>query len=120
MRTKQWTSSKKQHYTQEHDQLVIKIILALAETELCKCWQQPTGAAYRKGQLIRYGLKGSADISGIVRGGRRLEIEVKTGQAKQHGAQPAFERMITEFGGIYFVARSVEDALNKLRIACAE
>jgi hypothetical protein len=77
-------------------------------------WHQPTGAAYRNGRLIKYGLKGAADISGITCDGRRLEIEVKTGNAEQHGSQPHFEKMILDMGGIYFIARSVEDALSKL------
>jgi hypothetical protein len=64
--------------------------------------------------LIKYGLKGSADITGILIDGRRLEVEVKTGEAEQHGSQPHFEKMILEMGGVYFIARSVEDALSKL------
>lgn len=97
-----------------HDKLVNEVILSMAATGLCKCWSQPTGAAYRDGQLIRYGLKGCADITGILVDGRRLEVEIKTGKARQQKNQEAFEKMITEMGGVYFVARSCEDALTKL------
>jgi len=83
----------------------------LSESGLCKVWPQPTGAAYRDGELIRYGLKGSGDISGILLGGTRLEIEVKTGKAVQQENQRHFQAMILAMGGLYFVARSVEDAL---------
>lgn len=100
-----------------HDKLVNEIILAMAATNLCKCWSQPTGAAYRDGQLIRYGLKGCADITGILLNGKRLEVEVKTGKARQQKNQEAFEKMILEMGGVYFVARSVDDALTKLQLA---
>ena len=89
----------------------------MAETRLCKCWPQPTGAAYRDGVLIRYGRKGSADISGILIDGRRLEVEIKTGNAKQMSHQENFQKMITQMGGVYFVARSVENALDQLKAA---
>lgn len=96
---------------EEHNRLVRAIIIALCESRLCIVWENPTGAAYRDGQLIRYGLKGSADITGILITGRRLEIEVKTGNATQQVNQKNYEAMIKKFGGIYIVARSVEDAL---------
>lgn len=89
----------------------------MAATKLCKCWPQPTGAAYRDGKLIRYGLKGSADITGILRDGRRLEVEIKTGNAKQMAHQEVFQTVINSMGGVYFVARSVEDALVQLQAA---
>lgn len=79
-------------------------------------WSQPTGAAYRDGELIRYGFLGSADISGIIKGGYRVEIEVKTGQAIQRKNQKIFEKNIKMWGGIYFVARSVDDAVKSLQI----
>jgi hypothetical protein len=74
-------------------------------------WKQETGAAYRGSHLIHYGLKGSADITGIMRGGRRIEVEVKTGRAVQQDNQKAFETMIKMFGGYYFVVHSVEEAI---------
>jgi hypothetical protein len=82
-------------------------------------WSQPTGAAYRNHTLIRYGVVGSADISGILLGGKRIEIEVKTGRAVQEAQQKSFESMIKMFGGIYFVARSVEGAIESLKSAAA-
>lgn len=103
------------NYRLKHDLLVNKVILSMSESGLCKCWSQPTGAAYRDGELIHYGIKGSADISGILTDGRRLEVEIKTGRAVQQKNQETFERMILKMGGVYFVARSVEDALQKLK-----
>jgi hypothetical protein len=97
-----------------HDILQNQIILALNNTKLCRVWSQPTGAAYREEKLIKYGLMGCADITGLMIDGRRLEVEVKTGKAMQSEQQKLFERMILSKGGIYFVARSVEDALSSL------
>lgn len=82
-------------------------------------WNQPTGAGYRNGVLVRYGVVGSADISGILVGGRRIEIEVKTGKAIQEPQQKNFEAMIKMMGGIYFVAHSVEEALSSLKSIAA-
>jgi len=62
-------------------------------------------------------LKGSADISGILRGGKRIEIEVKTGRAVQQQNQKDFQRMIEMMGGYYYVARSVQDAITFVQTA---
>jgi hypothetical protein len=105
--------------------LLYETVKELSATGLGRFWSQPTGAAYREDvfgnpQLIRYGVIGSADISGIVRGGRRFECEIKTGNAKQEPQQRAFQAMIEMFGGIYYVARSSEDAVRYLKSVTAE
>jgi len=110
-------SSKRGLLRLRHDILVHEIIKAMSATDLCRCWEQPTGAAYREGTLIHYGVKGSADISGIMRDGRRLEVEVKTGKAVQQDNQKAWGKMIINMRGIYFVARSVEHAIEQLQAA---
>ena len=58
---------------------------------------------------------GSADISGIVKGGIRLEIECKTGLARQTKEQELFQHMIERLGGIYILARSVEQTCDQLQ-----
>jgi len=98
-----------------HDRLVYEIIRALSATGLGRFWSQPTGAAYRDDQLIRYGVIGSADISGIVRGGKRFECEVKTGKAVQSPRQKNFQAMIVMMGGHYFVAHSIDEAVSYLK-----
>lgn len=65
--------------------------------------------------MVRFGLVGSADIIGILKGGTFLAIEVKTGKARQSKQQLAFQKMITDFGGHYLVARSVDDVLAFLQ-----
>ncbi len=111
--------SKRESYRKEHDDLVAKIIVALSATGLGRFWSQPTGAAYRNNVLIKYGCVGSADISGIVIGGKRFEMEVKTGNAQQEPQQKIFEERIKMYGGIYFVAHSVEEAVSLLKSAAA-
>ena len=111
--------SNNESFRAAHDELVDKIVAALSATAMGRFWGQPTGAAYRNGSLVRYGLIGSADISGILIGGRRVEIEVKTGKAIQSDEQKFFESMIKMMGGIYFVAHSVDEAINSLKSMAA-
>lgn len=67
-------------------------------------------------QPIHYGILGGGDISGILRGGRRVEIEVKTGTGKQRESQLRFQQMIEEYGGLYILARSVQDAVTEIQV----
>jgi hypothetical protein len=69
----------------------------------------------RTGNPFKYGLPGSADILGIVKGGYFIGLECKTGNAKQSEGQKNFEAMIKKFGGHYCVIRSEEEALNFVR-----
>jgi len=59
--------------------------------------------------VVRFGLPGQADLTGILPGGVRLEIEVKRPGCPQTHEQRAFQRMIERFGGVYVLARSVQD-----------
>lgn len=119
------TKSKKIFHRKAHDDLCRNIVLVLNATGLGRFWLQPTGAAYRPDchgddQLIHYGVIGSADISGILFGGRRFEMEIKTGSAVQSPRQKNFEAMIKMLGGIYFVARSEQEAVQQLKSVAAD
>lgn len=81
----------------------------------CFIWRNNTGA-YKTahGSYVRFGLKGSSDIIGIIGGaganrGKFIAIEVKTKKNKQNPAQKVFEERINNNGGYYFVARSIDD-----------
>lgn len=63
-------------------------------------------------RLVLFGLKGEADIQGILMGGRAIAIEVKTGTGSLTPEQIAFKNMWEKFGGLYIEARSVEDVLT--------
>lgn len=74
-------------------------------------WPNEVGVAALGRRKVRYGLcNGSADLIGILRGGRFLAIEVKTGHATQSREQKLFQQLILRMGGVYAVARTVEDA----------
>jgi hypothetical protein len=113
--TKPELGSKAKNKYADHQALVNQILVGLNLLHVGRFWPQQTGAAYRNGRLIHYGFTGSADITGIMKGGYRVEIEVKTGRASQSNVQKNFEQNIKMWGGIYFVARSVEDALSKIK-----
>ena len=57
---------------------------------------------------------GLADLQAI-KGGQVLMIEVKARRGRQSQDQLEFEREWTEHGGIYIVARSVEDVERALK-----
>ncbi|MBP9032293.1 MAG: hypothetical protein KBG29_00270 [Pseudomonadales bacterium] len=61
------------------------------------------------GRIVRFGLPGQADLTGILPNGVRLEIEVKGPDGQQTEEQRAYQRMVERFGGVYVLARSVQD-----------
>lgn len=101
------------------------ILLRWGSHPRLRLWRANTGLATMGERKVRFGVKGQADISGIillegvrhellgtVRGGRlglRLEIECKSLDGKQSPEQKLWEKMITGFGGAYCLARSVAD-----------
>ena len=97
---------------------VPKIPECKIQEEIMKCldkagiyhWRSNVGRKH----YMQFGLKGSADITGILKTGIRLEIEVKDRDGKQSDEQIEFERMIKSNNGIYILARSVDDVINKL------
>ncbi len=81
-----------------------------------RLWRANVGVARMgKDRTVAFGLKGQADLSGILPDGKRLEIEVKSATGRQREEQVAFQRMIERFKGIYVLARSVEDVWAALR-----
>lgn len=93
-----------------HEDLLRRILLLdLPNTRL---WKNETGAAFRDGHMVRYGLKGSADILGVTYNGKIICIEVKVGRDSQSLQQQRFQAMIEKHGGYYLVSRSTEDVLE--------
>lgn len=61
------------------------------------------------GQMMRFGVPGMADLTGLVSCGKRLEIEVKAPEGRQSVEQKVWERVIVSLGGLYCLARSTDD-----------
>ena len=76
--------------------------------------RQNTGAGKdMKGNFIRFGVKGQADIRAII-SGRSVEVEVKTPTGKQSKDQKNYEAAVKRAGGIYVLARSTDEAIEKI------
>lgn len=61
-------------------------------------------------RLVRFGVPGTADICGLIAPtGRLLMIECKSAIGKQRKAQEVMQRVVTAFGGLYVVARTLAD-----------
>ena len=80
-------------------------------------WKNATGVAKSMdGQrIIKYGLPGSPDIIGFTNKGVFIGIECKTGNATKSKRQIAFHEIAKKFGAICFVAKSVDECLEKLQ-----
>ncbi len=91
-----------------------EILLSIGRIPGMLAWRNNSGALPDKtGRLIRYGLIGSPDILACFRG-QFIGIEVKSAAGKQREAQINFQRAFEKAGGLYVVARSVDDVLNAL------
>lgn len=102
--------------TREHH-IQNEILRAFGTRADMRLWRQNTGAATFRGQRVSFGVPGAADITGILPDGRRIEIEVKSAVGRQSAAQKSYQAMIERFGGVYILARSVDDVYAGLRAA---
>ncbi len=104
-----------QQYKTEH-KLQQLILAQVSLIEGVFLWRSNAGAARAAtGRMVRFGMPGQADLSGVLRGGFRLEIEVKSATRKLTPEQKAFGNRVLELGGLYWVARSLDDALRPIR-----
>jgi hypothetical protein len=84
----------------------------------CDPIRNNSGSAYRRAKdkagntrewYIRFGKKGSGDILACSPKGRWLEVECKVAKGQQQPEQVARQVEIERRGGIYVLARGVED-----------
>ena len=94
-------------------QIMRECLCWLQHQYFCRAWRANTGVAKIGERFIHFGLPGQADITGILRDGRRLEVEVKTAIGKQSDKQKQFQETIEKFGGVYFLVRSLNDLISK-------
>ena len=76
------------------------------------CWRaQPHTYNSKLGMHISspYNMPGQPDIIAILPGGIFCGIEVKTLKGKQSPDQILFQKRLERAGGVYIVARSIED-----------
>ena len=101
--------------------LTAAILAGITERSGGRAWRNnridamAVGRGGKMRRVIAAGINGQADITGILRDGRRIEIEIKIGHDKQSPVQLAFAAMIEDHHGVYIVARDLEQCL-----ACIE
>ncbi len=75
-----------------------------------RLWRANTGVARMgRNRTVRFGVPGQADLTGILPGGLRLEIECKAPGGRQSPDQQCYAAMIRRYGGVYVLASSVGD-----------
>lgn len=101
---------------QREQQIQQEILLGLTQRyhKSIRIWRANTGKAMIANRMIAFGVPGQADISGVMRGGYRLEIEVKRPGCTLGSRQRRYRDMIQEMGGIYILAFSLEEAIRDL------
>jgi hypothetical protein len=113
----------------EHD-LQTEILKKFGALPWLRIWRQNTGVAVgmsviaqarRLGVLpdhlpvTRYGTPGQPDIMGLIGPeGKFLGIECKSDKGKQTEEQKTWQNMIESLGGIYILARSIDDVSSVL------
>ena len=90
------------------------ILRAFGTRRWMRLWRANVLAARMGNRFVRAGVPGQADLTGILPDGRRLEAETKSATGRQTEDQRNFQRMIERFGGVYVLARSVEDVRRRL------
>lgn len=97
-----------------HSDLVNAILLEVSPLGLA--WNNNTGALKdHTDRLVRYGLPGSSDVLACIKG-RFVGIEAKVGADRQSQKQKDFATALRQAGGVYILARSVDDVTNTLRL----
>lgn len=74
-----------------------------------------TQALSKLGRTVRYSVVGSADILGIIMGGRAIAIEVKMPGEGLRPEQITWRDMFIKFGGVYILATCIDDVYAGLR-----
>jgi len=92
-----------------HKKLQNEILRAFGVRGDMRVWLNPRGVGLFGNRRVTFGVPGQADICGLLHTGRMVQIEIKVGPDKQSNDQKNFQAMIERMGGLYILARSVED-----------
>lgn len=95
------------------DGIVPAVLVAVSSLPESLFYRNNTGEGELRGRWIAFGLRGSGDIMGCYRG-RAVAIECKARKGRLAKSQKDFRVAWERAGGLYIVARSVEDAVNGL------
>lgn len=105
----------RKRYPVVHEADIQKLIVDWLAIKHVFCYRQNAGAmsGSHKGKrwFVRFARPGASDLVAVVKG-RYIGIEVKTAAGEQSRAQREFETELTHAGGIYVLARSLEDVVH--------
>jgi len=91
-----------------------KVILEYLKLRKIFAWRQNSGAFKTDaGGFYWIGIIGAPDIF-ILRKSIIYACEVKNEKGKQSESQKAFQEQFEKAGGVYFIARTLEDVIKKL------
>lgn len=110
-------SRTKKPTTPERDILAACLQLLAVHPKVAWAARQNTGGMALEGRFVKFGMTGAADITGMLRGGRRLEVECKRSGKMPSPAQNAYLFMVNKDGGWACWVDSVSklsDLLNAL------
>ena len=78
-------------------------------------WRQNVGSILIQDRYIKFGgIKGIGDLF-ILINSKIISCEIKTEKGKQSPDQIEFEKNFTAQGGIYWIIRSLDDLIDKLK-----
>lgn len=76
---------------------------------------RPCDACRKRGHWVQGAPSGASDLMGILDDGRLVCIEVKSDKGRQSEEQVRWQKMIEGRGGVYVLARSVDDVLGLIQ-----
>lgn len=95
-------------------QIQNEILRTFGTDSRLRLWRANVGVARIGRRVVRFGVPGQADLTGILPGGVRLEVEVKAENGRQTAEQKSYQSMIEGLGGVYVLARSVKDVQDAI------
>jgi hypothetical protein len=103
-------------------QIIHDLLIRIPKEFPARCWRHNVIAACAGDRFVRSSMPGISDIVGIVNVGAAIDpagvflaIEVKSPRDRVSPVQLAWLAMINRHGGIGFIARDVDGALDELR-----
>lgn len=104
----------------EHQNLIKKFkTIIQEEIPGIRVFDRHIGLLYTKrGTPIRINIKGMADCYALLPtdfGLLHLEIEAKTGNARQSKEQKVWQKYIEKSGGDYFILRDIEETIREIK-----
>lgn len=100
------------------ESVVVGSCLSLLSIIGIYAWRNNTGALQDKhGRMVRYGLRGSSDIIGILPDGRFLAIECKREGGRIRPEQKEFIAKINKNGGVGAIVHNTDELMAVLKSA---